>query len=619
MRIEYDTQRLSMRFFMLMLVLFLIQITFGLIIAAQRVDPNILAGVLNFNVARAEHTNLGIFWILSGFIGAILFVGPLLSKRELAAPWLVKVLFYALIVIVVWNVMTLGLAQKGIAGWWGGQPWLQEGLEYLDSGRVADILILIGFAILGYIVLRTFPAIREWNEIHWGLGIGVTALAAMWVFGLFFVARIDLQEYFRWFVVHYWVEGVWEVIHISLIGALIVYMFGAGIRAVGYAVFWGVTLVWLSGLLGNAHHYFWVGTPEFWQFWGSLFSALEPLPLVFCFWHMYLDAHHDNKPLANLPAFYFLLGSVVLEQVGAGILGFSMTFALTNVWSHGTWITPSHAHLALFGTFGMLGIGAAYFAIPAMRNARNFDQRLGKLGFWLVFTGMLGMTFAFALGGTVQIFINRVLALDWFGGDLFPAMTLYRILVPVFGFIFTVGAGVVAFDLFTLGGRTRPGAGAAHDHHLAHAHHELEAQPALASAGIATATAPVATATMARAHAEHVRPTTRPATGWARPLSGFEAGIWLMSMWIFGAIITTGLLSFNLQAVRMGDPHLPYLLAGVGYPGLLLVTLLFVSRFLTSLEARGPAPVADDDQPGGVQAPAYVPGHDLASDATITH
>ena len=584
MRIEYETQRMSMRFFMLMMVLFLLQVAFGLLIAAQRVDPTLLAGTLNFNVARSEHLNLGVFWILCGFIGAILFVGPLLSKRELAAPWLVKVLFYALIVVVLWNVFTLGLAQRGIAGWWEGQPWLQEGLEYLDAGRANDVLILIGFSILAYIVLRTFPKIRDWNEIHWGLGIGVTALAAMWVFGMFFVGRLDLQEYFRWFVVHYWVEGVWEVIHISLIGALIYYMFGANLKAVGFAVFWGVTLVWLSGLIGNAHHYFWVGTPEFWQFWGSLFSALEPVPLVFCFWHMYLDAHHDNKPLVNLPAFYFLLGSVVLEQVGAGILGFSMTFALTNAWSHGTWITPSHAHLALFGTFGMLGIGAAYFAIPTLRGARDFDQRLGKLAFWLVFTGMLGMTFAFAIGGTVQIFVYRVLGLDWFGGDVYPAMMLYRILVPVFGLIFTVGGGLVAFDLFTLGTRRRIAGVSEHEHHHHHAH---EAQPA---------------------HA-HAAAVPAPATGWARPLTGWEAGIWLMSMWIFGAIITLGLLSFNLNVVRMGDPHLPYMMAGVGYPGLLIVTLLFVSRFLTSLEARGPAPEElYREEPPGVPAPAYVPG-----------
>lgn len=554
--ITYETQRLSLRFFLLMGVLLVAQVAFGLLLAAQQVDPRLLAGTLNFNVVRAQHTNLGILWILAGFIGSILFVGPLLSRRELAGPRLIKLLFLALVAVAVWNVASQFLAQRGAAWWWAGQPWLQEGLEYLEAGRIADVVILVGFSILTWVVLRSFPPLREWNEIHWGLGIGVTALAAIWVFGLFFVRAVDLQEYFRWFVVHYWVEGVWEVIHISLIGFLLVLMFGASIESVGYAVFWGVTLVWLSGLLGNAHHYFWIGTPEFWQFWGSLFSALEPLPLVFCFWHIYLDAHHDRRPLRNAPAFYFLLGSVVLEQVGAGILGFSMTFALTNVWSHGTWVTPSHAHLALFGTFGMLGIGSAYLAIPALRGVADYDQRFGKLGFWLCFTGMLGMAVAFALGGTVQVYLYRVLGLDWFGGEVFPAMGAYKVLLVVFGLLFAIGAGLVVYDLVTLGAR--------------------RAMPVPRAEG-GTGGAPG---------------SRQRAAGWSGPLAGFEAGIWLLAMWFFGAVVTAGLLSFNLRAVRLGDPLVPYVLAGIGYPGLLVTTLLFVWRFLASLEARAAVPPA---------------------------
>lgn len=551
MQIQYETQRLSLRFFLLMLVLFAVQVAYGLLLAAQQVDPSLLSGILNFNVARAEHLNLGIMWIVCGFIGAIVFVAPILSKRDLFAPWLLKLLFYAVIVIVVWNFFTQFLAQRGIAGWWMGQPWLQQGLEYLEAGRIAGILILIGFAILCFVVLRTFPPVREWNEVHWGLGLGVSALMAVWVFGLFYVARLDLQEYFRWFVVHYWVEGVWEVIHISLIGMFLVLMFKANIKSVGFAVFWGITLVWLSGLIGNAHHYFWIGTPEFWQFWGSLFSALEPLPLVFCFWHIYLDAHTNKRPLENAPAFYFILGSTVLELVGAGILGFVMTFALTNVWSHGTWVTAGHAHLALFGTFGMLGIAAAYYAVPIMRKVPNYDQRLGKLAFWLVFTGILGMAFAFSIGGTVQVYVYRILGLDWFGGDVYRAMGVYKLLLPLFGLVFAAGAITLVFDLLTLGQRLQ---------------------------------APTATRSAAAANAVSTSARISP---WYRPLTGFEAGIWLMVLCVFGFIITMSLLSFNLPRVRVdGDPTLPYLLAGVGYPGLLLATLGFVWRFLASLSAR---------------------------------
>ncbi len=560
-QIQYQTQRLSLRFFLLMLVLLVFQVAAGMVLAAQQVDPTILSGVVNFNVIRAEHLNLGVLWILCGFIGTILFIGPLLSNRELAAPALIKFLFFAIIAVTIWNAGTQVLAETGTAGWWLGQPWLQQGLEYLEMGRIAGIVVLVGFFILMYVVLRTFPPIRKWNEIHWGLALGVSALTLVWVFGLFFVARLDLQEYFRWYVVHYWVEGVWEVIHISLVGFLLVLMFKADVKSVGYAVFWGVAMVWLSGLLGNAHHYFWIGTPAFWQFWGSLFSALEPLPLVFCFWHIYLDAHEDRKPLINAPAFYFILGSVVLEQVGAGILGFTMTFALTNVWSHGTWVTASHAHLALFGTFGMLGIAAAYYVVPVLRKIPNYDQRLGRLAFWLVFIGMLGMAFAFAIGGTVEVFIYRTLGLSWFGGDVRPAMALFKVLVFLFGIIFTAGAITLVFDLLTLGHRAQAKAASDVQPTISNSYGSRYDIPRLASA-------------------------THPGRGWSRYLTGYETGVWLLAMWIFGAIITLGLLSFNLAQVQEGDATIPYLMGGVGYPGLLLTTLLFVWRFISSLEAR---------------------------------
>jgi nitric oxide reductase subunit B len=177
-----------------------------------------------------------------------------------------------------------------------------------------------------------------------------------------------------------------------------------------------------------------------------------------------------------------------------------------------------------------------------MRGATNFDQRPGKLGFWLVFTGMLGLGFAFAIGGTIQVFVYRTLGLDWFGGDVSPAMLFTKAMVPLFGLVFAAGVCLIVYDLITLGLR----------------------QP---SAAIVAAEAPAP-------------------SGWGRQLTGWETGIWLLGMWIFGAIITLGLLSFNLNTVQEGNALIPYVMGGIGYPGLLLVTLFFVWRFLSSLEAR---------------------------------
>ena len=159
------------------------------------------------------------------------------------------------------------------------------------------------------------------------------------------------------------------------------------------------------------------------------------------------------------------------------------------------------------------------------------------------------------MGGNAQIFIYRTLSLDWFGGDVYPAMNFFKALIPVFGTLFLIGTGIIVYDLLTMG-------------------HRAPSKSA----------APAADAHAGPAALQH-------APGrWSRYLEGYEAGLWLMGMWIFGAVITFGLLSFNLPSVRAGNPTLPYILAWVGYPGLLLITLLFVWRFLASLEARAKDP-----------------------------
>jgi nitric oxide reductase subunit B len=544
MEIQYRSQRLAYGFFVTMLVLFVVQVSFGLLLAAIQWDPLLLQGVLHFNVARAFHLNLGIVWIVTGFAGTLMFIGPLLGEREMRPAWAVKALLGAIWVIVLWSAFTLPLAHKGIAGWKWGHPWLQQGLEYLEGGRITDILLLVGFSTLTYLVIHIFPNMRKWSEIHWGLAIGLGGLATMWLFSFVSARSVDLQEYFRWYVVHYWVEGVWEILHISIVGFLLQKFFDADDREVGFAVFWGIAFVALTGLVGNAHHYFWIGTPSFWQFWGSLLSALEPLPMLFCIWHVFLDAQNGRKPLRNKAAFYFIVGSTVFEHVGAGVLGFSQTFALTNLWEHGTWVTAAHGHMALFGTFGFLVIGAAYVAVPAYHGFERFDERLSKLGFWAQLTGMLGMVLSFAAGGTIETYVYRVVGLDWFGEHVRPAMALPRAMLGVFGLFFAFGTVVVVYDLATIRSR-------------AIADDQADSSPRLLAG-------------------ERARGA----------MTRFEMGAWIGLTWFFGAIVTLGLLSFNLHTVRMGDPTIPYTLASIGYPGLLGTTLAFAVRFLRAFEAQ---------------------------------
>lgn len=548
MEIKYNTQKKAYPFFVTMLIFFAIQITLGLLLALIQMDPYLLQGILNFNIARALHLNLAVVWIVTGFIGTILFVGPVLGEKEIKHQWLIQVLLVALYVVVGWSLYTLPLAQKGIGGWIGNIPWLQQGNEFLEGGRITHILLAVGFAIFAYLTLTMFPKVKQWKELHWGLAVGVIGLAVVWLFTMIPAKDLDLQEYFRWYVVHYWVEAVWEIIHITLIGFILSKFFGADDKEVGFAVFWGISLVVLSGLIGNSHHYFWIGTPTFWQFWGSLFSALEPLPLIFCLWHVYLDEKHGVTPIKNKVAFYFIFGSALFESVGAGVLGFTMTMAYANIWEHGTWLTGAHGHLALFGAFGLLVIGAAYEAIRQIKGINRFKSGLGLLSFWTLFISILGIVFSFAYGGTKQIYVYRVLGLDWWGHHVRPAMAEARVMLGISAFIFIVGAIILIYDLLTLKNREIP---------------EYN-QQIIDSSLVAP----------------------QDINWWKRSMSPYEFGYWLGGIWLFGLIVTAGVFSFNLTSVRLGDPGIPYLIFGVGYTGLLLITLIFAYRFLMAFEQR---------------------------------
>ena len=184
----------------------------------------------------------------------------------------------------------------------------------------------------------------------------------------------------------------------------------------------------------------------------------------------------------------------------------------------------------------MLVLAVAYAVIPSILNKSSFDDRLSRTAFWIIFVGILGMTLSFALGGTVQVYVYRVLGIEFFGPVVRPAMQIWKGLLFVFGVVFTVGVIALVYDLLTLGNR--------HTREIGESGADL-----------------------------HER-------WWQRPLSAFEMGGWLAALWVIGLMLTGALLVNNLTSVRAGDPTFPYLLAGIGYPALVLVTLLLAIRFL---------------------------------------
>src|SRR5512138_3869774 len=158
--LKYPSQRLAQPFFVTMAIFFLLQITYGLTIALQHVDPYFLQGIMNFNVNRSTHINLAILWVLTGIIATVLYVGPLLGGRDLKHPWLARLLLIVIWANVLWTAIALRLGQVGIAGWAFGQAWIQSGLEFLETGLATKICLWIGFVIVAYLILSIFPNIR---------------------------------------------------------------------------------------------------------------------------------------------------------------------------------------------------------------------------------------------------------------------------------------------------------------------------------------------------------------------------------------------------------------------------------------------------------------------------
>src|SRR5690625_5125466 len=226
-----------------------------------------------------------------------------------------------------------------------------------------------------------------------------------------------------------------------------------------------------------------------------------------------------------------------------------MTMAYANIWEHGTWLTAAHGHMALFGAFGLLVLGASYEAFRQINGINRFKDHLSKLGFWLLFIGLIGIISSFAYGGTRESYVYRILGLDWWGHHGRPAMTLGMTMLGLFAFVFIIGAIITIYDLVTLKNR------AISD----------EEQKTL-----------------------DLKLVFLTQIGrWKKAMSPVEFGLWFAGLWFFGLVVTAGVFSFNLHSVRLGDHTIPYvLMLGIGYPGLVIMTILFAIRFLKAFEQR---------------------------------
>jgi nitric oxide reductase subunit B len=402
--IATPSQRAVMKFFWLTAALFLVQILMGVVVAHYGVEGSAFYGIplakyLPYTVARTWHLQIGIFWIATAWLATGLYVGPAVGHEPRFQRLGVNVLFGALVFVAVGSLAGEWLSVKGYLGeawfWFG-----HSGYEYIDLGRFWQIALATGLVLWFVLVARSvMPALRRRDEQRPLLAMFVLSSGA--IAGFYFAAlgygkhtNLAIAEYWRWWVVHLWVEGFFEVFATVVIAFLFARLGLVGMRSAGRSAILSATIFLSGGIIGTLHHLYFSGTPTFVIALGSVFSALEVVPLVFVGY----EAWENLKVSKSRPwitayrwPIYFFVAVAFWNLVGAGLFGFMINPPIALYYMQGLNTTPVHAHAALFGVYGMLGIGLLLFCMRAMRPTAQWNERLLAIGFWSINIGLMAM------------------------------------------------------------------------------------------------------------------------------------------------------------------------------------------------------------------------------------
>ncbi len=479
-------QRLAVKYFTVALILFGAQILFGLLAGLQYLKPDFLYGVLDFNVNRMVHINAMVVWMLYGFLGSVYWLMEDEARHPVVGLKLGEIAFWVLTLAVAVVVLVYLFVQYGpgdIKTIW----FINEGREYIEAPRWADIGIVVVVLVFYFNVLATFMKGR-FTGIGGVIALDLLALAGLYLAGMFFTPNISVDQYWWWWVIHLWVEATWEV----LVGAIMAWglmkTLGVSRRIVQTWLYIEVALMFGSGILGLGHHYFWIGTPDYWFEIGGFFSALEPIPLVAMVVHSLYDAGKHELKSSNHPALAWLIAHAFGNFLGAGVWGFMHTLPQINLYTHGTQWTPSHGHLAFFGAYATINI--AFFYLAAQQWRGNVYMSAGIAGAWrwkwalaLLSIGVLGMTMSLLIAGYEQSFIERAIEgstwAGYFKAQTHPWFMQAMWWRQIFGWVTAAGYLLLVWDLLAIGaGETRTATQVGHESEQAQA--GAQAAPAAA-------------------------------------------------------------------------------------------------------------------------------------------
>ena len=409
---QYQSQAVAKPYFIAAIGLFVGQILFGVILGLQYVIGDFLFPEIPFNVARMVHTNLLIVWLLFGFMGASYYMVPEEAETELHSPRLALALFWIFLVAGALTVLGYLLVPYATLAEITGNDLLPTmGREFLEQPTITKIGIVV--VALGFLFNISMTILKgRKTVISMVLLLGLWGLAVFFLFSFYNPTNLILDKYYWWWVVHLWVEGVWELIMGAILAFVLIKMTGVDREVIEKWLYVIIAMTLITGILGTGHHYYWIGTPEYWQWWGSIFSALEPIPFFMMVIFAFNMVNRRRREHPNKAAMLWALGTPVMAFLGAGVWGFMHTLAPVNYFTHGTQITAAHGHMAFYGAYVMVVLAMISYAMPILRGraAANSEksQVMEMWSFWLMTVAMVFITLFLTGAGVLQVWLQRI-------------------------------------------------------------------------------------------------------------------------------------------------------------------------------------------------------------------
>ncbi|MCT4629977.1 cbb3-type cytochrome c oxidase subunit I [Winogradskyella sp.] len=433
---KYKSQKVAYWFFALSMLLLVLQLVYGFIMGFARIGLDNFHDFIPFNTARAVHTNLLVVWLLSGFMGAAYYIIPEEAQRELVS---VKLAY----------VQLISLAVVGVIAIVGYHFNYWEGRKFLEIPRPLDYLVVVNVLLfLGLILVTLFKGKRK-TTTAMVLSMGLLFAALLYLPGMLPFDSQVTDSFFRWWVVHLWVEGVWELIMGGILSFLLIKLTGVDREVIEKWLYVIVGITFLSGVLGTGHHYYYIGVNKIWLIVGGIFSALEPLAFLGMALFAVNMYRKGEKKHPNKLALYWTIGAAIVSFVGAGLLGFAHTLPQTNIYTHGTLVTAMHGHLAFWGAYGMIVLAIISYALPNLTGRKLYQSARGRAAYWLSNIGMIGMTVAFGVAGVAQVYLERKFKMDFM--EVQTEISIHFVVLILCAVMFATGIVLYIVDFYKHG------------------------------------------------------------------------------------------------------------------------------------------------------------------------